>query len=115
MTEWDGEERRTGMVTREEFNAFVTHANAKRQEMCDILREVRVSVIDTQRSLKCVHTTWEAHLAEYGDILKEAKNVSETRAKMRMAIAEKSIVALVWGMAMLVGYALWDYIKVKLH
>jgi hypothetical protein len=115
MTDWDGHERRVGMVTREEFSEFVRHSTTQRKELCDMVREIRLSVIETQRSLKCVHTTWEAHLVEYGDILKEAKNVSRSRAQLRMAIAEKSIVALVWAMLLVVGYALWNYIKSELR
>ena len=113
--DWDGIERRTGMVTREEFAEFVAASNRQRQELRDMVRELKSSMLETQKSLKCVHDTWNAHLIEYGDILKEAKNVAKTRAQLRMAIAEKSIVALVWAMVVLVGYSLWDYVKAHLR
>ena len=115
MTEWDGIERRTGMVTREEFAEFVAASHKQRQELRDMVRELKVSMLETQRSLKCVHATWAGHLVEYGDILKDAKDIAKTRAQLRMAVVEKSIVALVLGMFAFAGYALWDYIKALLR
>ena len=115
MSDWDGIERRTGAVTRGEFEELSRYAEVQRKELRDIMREIKSSLVDTKRSLQCVHETWQAHLAEYGDVLKELKNVSITRSKLRMAVAEKSIVALVWAMLLIVGYALWDYIKERLH
>lgn len=110
--QWAGEERRSiPTVTRAEFTEFVTQSNQQRHELRDMVREIKGSIIEIQRDIKCVHTTWDAHVAEYGEILKHTKSDREKTEKLRTAITEKSVAGVVWGMVVLVGYALWDYVR----
>ena len=109
---WTGEERRSvPTVTRAEFTEFVSQSNAQRQELRDMVREIRGSMIEIQRDVKCVHTTWDAHIAEYGDILKSCKSERDRGDKLRSAIAEKSISGIVWAIGLLIAYAVWDFVK----
>lgn len=104
---WDGNERRTGMVSRDEFNAFVEESGKSRQELRDIVRDIRGTVVDVQRDLKCIHETWEV----YADTITQTKLNNESRAKLKAAIIEKSIAGAVWAMVVFIAMASWDYLK----
>lgn len=110
--QWTGEERRSiPQVTRAEFSAFVAESNTQRHELRDMVRDIRSTMIEIQRDIRCVHTTWDSHVAEYGDLLKASKAAHETTKKLKSAVAEKSLTGLVWALIVLVAIAIWDYVK----
>jgi uncharacterized coiled-coil DUF342 family protein len=110
--QWTGEERRSiPQVTRAEFSQFVAESNQQRQEIRDMVREIKSTMIEIQRDIKCVHQTWDAHVEEYGDLLKETKEAREHGQKLKSAITEKSLTGMVWAMIVLIGFSVWDYIK----
>lgn len=110
--QWSGEERRSiPQVTRAEFSQFVAESNAQRHELRDMVREIRQTMIEIQRDIKCVHQTWDIHVAEYGDLLKASKVAHETTKKLKSAVTEKSLTGMVWALIVLVAIAIWDYVK----
>lgn len=110
--QWTGEERRSiPQVTRGEFTAFVEQSNAQRQELRDMVRDIRGSIIEIQRDIKCVHQTWDAHVTEFGEVLQVAKTSHEAGKKLKSAVTEKSLTGIVWAMIVVIALAVWDYMK----
>jgi len=108
---YDDLERRKDVVTQDQFLRFVEASEAQRRELREMVREIKVTLVEVQRDIKCIHTTWDTHVAEYGPLLKDAKAEKEGREKLRTAIIEKSLTGAVWAMVVFVALASWDYIK----
>lgn len=110
---WDGQERRSGggFVGGHEFGDFVRESESQRKEMREMVRGIQGVLVEVQRDMKCIHTTWDRHVEEYGQLLKDTKADKETRAKLRAAIIEKSAVAAAWIMLAFVATAVWNSFK----
>lgn len=108
-------ERRKDVVTQDQFSRFVEASESQRRELREMAREIKVTLVEVQRDIKCIHTTWDTHVAEYGQLLKDAKADKETKAKLRTAIIEKSLTGAVWAMVVFVALASWDYLKSELR
>lgn len=111
--QWDGNERRdaAGIVSSHEFMNFVRDSESQRKEMREMVRGIQGVLVEVQRDMKCIHQTWDRHVDEYGQLLKDAKADKETRAKLRAAIIEKSAVAAAWFMLAFVAAAVWNSFK----
>ena len=110
MSEWDGQERRVGMVTRDEFRAFVEHSNASRESLHMAVTDIGQSIKLVQCSVKKMESNWD----QYAGLLKDTKASVETREKLKSAILEKSLTGAVWAMVVFVALASWDWAKAHL-
>ena len=55
-----------------------------------------------------------AFMDTYEDFLKLAMKDAQERSALRRSIIEKSLAGLVWATIVMIGYAIWDYIKAHL-
>lgn len=107
---WDGKERRAHMVSSDVFNAFVIESEQQRKELRDMVRSVQGTLVEMQRDLKCIHTTWDQHVEEYGTLLKTSKEDAERSAKLKQAVIEKTTTGAVWALLVFLAAAIWSYV-----
>ena len=75
------------------------------------LRDIAQRLDKLQTDLNELKAAWQAHVNEYGDLLKHTKVSADERVKLRAAITEKTIGGAIWAVIVFLAVAAWSYMR----
>ena len=68
-------------------------------------------VQELEKKLDCLYREVKAFERRWIDTLSAAKESKRVSKEIRHAILEKTLIGMAWSALLLLGYALWDYIR----